>query len=64
MVGVGLCKLCLRAAIGRPSSRSLSTLEEPQAGGDSDEEALEVRLPGSEAREALAVVQHTSRAGG
>lgn len=37
-----MCKLCLRVAIGRPWSRSLSVLEEPQAGEESDEKAVEV----------------------
>lgn len=39
-----MCKLCLRVAIGRPCSRSLSVLKELQAGEESDEKAVEVRF--------------------
>lgn len=37
-----MCKLCLRVAIERPWSRSLSMYEEPQAGEESDEKAVAV----------------------
>ena len=42
MAGAGKCKPCLRVFIGRPWGRTLSMLEEPQAGEESDEKAVEV----------------------